>query len=329
MSGVTCPARVSFIVRDMTLCEAQGWLKRCRRTPWRFKRTFQTALENSQPLPRMNWTFWSLALAMAISFSVLPGSAFAGAAVDGPTVISISSSGTVTMHWGGKETGIETGQSVSNWSLMAVVRGMAGGRLAVFEDFSQTNGHLLFVDAKGVRLDLPKSSEPTRAEPKSLYRGHSLEEVFKSERDLLGEEILAKPGDPDYAEVAACIQPISKMYTYTFVGTHECVEKVGVFYGGSTPNFDPVAYIPAIQKIRDESHRFAVTYHRKRREMRDRDSELDTIAGVGPRTRQRLLEHFGSVRAIGQAGHDALTAVVSAATAARIREHFKGAADAG
>jgi len=89
----------------------------------------------------------------------------------------------------------------------------------------------------------------------------------------------------------------------------------------------PVLHL--VQMIRDESHRFAVTYHRKRREMRDRDSELDTIAGVGPRTRQRLLEHFGSVRAIGQAGPDALTSVVSAATAARIREHFKGAADAG
>ena len=84
-----------------------------------------------------------------------------------------------------------------------------------------------------------------------------------------------------------------------------------------------------VQMIRDESHRFAVTYHRKRREMRDRDSELDAIAGVGPRTRQRLLEHFGSVRAIGLAGHDALTAVVSAATAARIREHFDGEADTG
>ena len=82
----------------------------------------------------------------------------------------------------------------------------------------------------------------------------------------------------------------------------------------------PVLHL--VQMIRDESHRFAVTYHRKRREMRDRDSELDTIPGVGPRTRQRLLEHFGSVRAIGQAGHDALTAVVSEATAARIRMHF-------
>jgi len=85
----------------------------------------------------------------------------------------------------------------------------------------------------------------------------------------------------------------------------------------------PVLHL--VQMIRDESHRFAVTYHRKRREMRDRDSELDTIPGVGPRTRQRLLEHFGSMRAIGQAGHDALTAVVSEATAARIREHFNQA----
>src|SRR5690349_396530 len=58
----------------------------------------------------------------------------------------------------------------------------------------------------------------------------------------------------------------------------------------------PVLHL--IQKIRDESHRFAVTYHRKRREMRDRESELDQIPGVGPRTRQRLLEHFGSIRAL-------------------------------
>jgi excinuclease ABC subunit C len=78
----------------------------------------------------------------------------------------------------------------------------------------------------------------------------------------------------------------------------------------------PVLHL--VQKIRDESHRFAVTYHRKRREMRDRDSELDAIPGVGPRTRQRLLEHFGSVRGIRQADPDALRAVVNAATAEKI-----------
>ncbi|MBN9614191.1 MAG: excinuclease ABC subunit C [Acidobacteriales bacterium 59-55] len=82
----------------------------------------------------------------------------------------------------------------------------------------------------------------------------------------------------------------------------------------------PVLHL--VQKIRDESHRFAVTYHRKRRQMRDRDSELLEIPGVGPRTRQRLIEHFGSIRGIRQAGPDALTAVVNSATAARIRKHF-------
>jgi len=85
----------------------------------------------------------------------------------------------------------------------------------------------------------------------------------------------------------------------------------------------PVLHV--IQKIRDESHRFAVTYHRKRREMRDRTSELDDIPGVGPRTRQRLLEHFGSVRALQQAAQknpDALLSVANKATAEKIRKHF-------
>ncbi len=87
----------------------------------------------------------------------------------------------------------------------------------------------------------------------------------------------------------------------------------------------PVLHL--VQKIRDESHRFAVTYHRKRRQMRDRDSELLSIPGVGPRTRQRLIEHFGSIRGIKQAKPDALTAVVNAATAERIRKHFDSESD--
>ena len=90
----------------------------------------------------------------------------------------------------------------------------------------------------------------------------------------------------------------------------------------------PVLHL--VQKIRDESHRFAVTYHRKRREMRDRTSELDAIPGVGPRTRQRLLEHFGSIRALRTAAEknpDALLAVTNNATAQKIRAHFAQSAD--
>jgi excinuclease ABC subunit C len=82
----------------------------------------------------------------------------------------------------------------------------------------------------------------------------------------------------------------------------------------------PVLHL--VQRIRDESHRFAISYHRKRREMRDRDSELLSIPGVGARTRTRLLEHFGSLRSVQGAGLEALTAVVSRKTAEEIYAYF-------
>ena len=79
-----------------------------------------------------------------------------------------------------------------------------------------------------------------------------------------------------------------------------------------------------VQLIRDESHRFAVGYHRQRRAMRDRDSELLNIPGVGPQTRQRLLTHFGSLRDVQQATAESLAAVVSHKTAETIWRHFHG-----
>jgi excinuclease ABC subunit C len=83
----------------------------------------------------------------------------------------------------------------------------------------------------------------------------------------------------------------------------------------------PVLHL--VQRVRDESHRFAVAYHRKRREMRDRDSELLTIPGVGARTRTRLLQHFGSLRSVEQADVEALTAVVPRKTAEQISAYFR------
>jgi excinuclease ABC subunit C len=82
----------------------------------------------------------------------------------------------------------------------------------------------------------------------------------------------------------------------------------------------PVLHL--IQRIRDESHRFAITYHRKRREIRDRQSELLDIPGVGARTRTRLVQHFGSQRAIEQASLEALTSVVAKKVAEAIYGHF-------
>jgi len=87
----------------------------------------------------------------------------------------------------------------------------------------------------------------------------------------------------------------------------------------------PVLHL--VQMIRDESHRFAVTFHRKRRQMRDRASELLEIPGIGALTTRRLVEHFGSVRAVKEAEPAALSAVVTPAQAAAILEHFRGEAN--
>ena len=82
----------------------------------------------------------------------------------------------------------------------------------------------------------------------------------------------------------------------------------------------PVLHL--IQLIRDEAHRFAVTFHRKRRQIRDRSTELLEIPGVGASTTRRLLEHFGSLQAVKQADAAALSAVVTRAQAEAIRQHF-------
>jgi excinuclease ABC subunit C len=83
----------------------------------------------------------------------------------------------------------------------------------------------------------------------------------------------------------------------------------------------PVLHL--VQLIRDEAHRFAVTFHRKRRQMRDRSTELREIPGVGESTTRRLLQHFGSVQAIKQADSAALSSVVTRSQAEAILDHFR------
>ncbi|HWT44477.1 MAG TPA: helix-hairpin-helix domain-containing protein [Vicinamibacterales bacterium] len=77
-----------------------------------------------------------------------------------------------------------------------------------------------------------------------------------------------------------------------------------------------------IQRIRDEAHRFAVTFHRASRTRRDFRSDLDGIAGVGPRRRNALLRAFGSLAGVRRANREELTAVVGAKCADAVLAHF-------
>ena len=78
-----------------------------------------------------------------------------------------------------------------------------------------------------------------------------------------------------------------------------------------------------IQMIRDETHRTAVTYHRKRRELRDFTSELTAIPGVGERRKNKLLRNLGSIQKVAEASVEQLSPFVGRKTAVDIFEHFR------
>lgn len=84
------------------------------------------------------------------------------------------------------------------------------------------------------------------------------------------------------------------------------------------------AALRLLQKIRDEAHRFAVTFHRQSRTKRDLRSEVDEIAGVGPRRRKQLLTAFGSVAGIRRASREELEAVAGPKVAEAVIRHFSG-----
>ena len=87
------------------------------------------------------------------------------------------------------------------------------------------------------------------------------------------------------------------------------------------PKDSPVLHM--VQRMRDEAHRFAVNYHRKRRELRDFDSELMDVPGVGEVRKKVLLRAFGSLERVKQAAFDELAPYVGPKAAALIVEYFQ------
>ena len=82
------------------------------------------------------------------------------------------------------------------------------------------------------------------------------------------------------------------------------------------------AALRLLQRIRDEAHRFAVTFHRQQRTKRDLRSELDSVPGIGPRRRKALLTQFGSLTGVRRASREELTRVVGSKAADAIVQFF-------
>ena len=85
--------------------------------------------------------------------------------------------------------------------------------------------------------------------------------------------------------------------------------------------YSPVLHL--VQTVRDEAHRFAITFHKQRRRASRLNSELAQIPGVGPKTVNRLLRKLGSLKRVREASEEELTAAVGPAAARRIMAHYR------
>lgn len=91
--------------------------------------------------------------------------------------------------------------------------------------------------------------------------------------------------------------------------------------------FSPVLHL--VQQVRDEAHRFAVTFHRTRRNASRMTSELNEVAGIGPKTVEKLLRHFGSLERVRGATEAELMQIAGRNAARRLKEHFATEGGAG
>ena len=107
------------------------------------------------------------------------------------------------------------------------------------------------------------------------------------------------------------------------IGLAKRLEEV-FFPGRSEPEMIPKASsgLRLLQQIRDEAHRFAITFHRTLRSKRTLQTELDLIEGIGKKRAKELLEAFGSVQGVKFATTDQLVEIVGEKVAQKIREYF-------
>lgn len=99
-----------------------------------------------------------------------------------------------------------------------------------------------------------------------------------------------------------------------------------IFKPGATEPIVLDQHSPArqlLQRVRDEAHRFAVTFHRQQRRARDLSSSLEAIPGVGPKTRRKLLTHFKSLKGVKAAGLEALQELLGPKLGKQVHQHIR------
>jgi excinuclease ABC subunit C len=155
----------------------------------------------------------------------------------------------------------------------------------------------------------------------------SMREVISRRYGRLKEEGASRPGlvlvDGGLGQLHAAAEALEELgiTDQPLASIAKREEWIYVYGQGSEPivldKFSPVLHL--IQMVRDEAHRFAVTFHRTRRNANRLRSELDHIPGIGEKTVAKLLRHFGSLERVREASEDELAGVAGRALARRVR----------
>ncbi len=143
------------------------------------------------------------------------------------------------------------------------------------------------------------------------------------ETGVLPDLVVVDGGKGQLSSAVEALHAIGMYGKFPIIGLAKRLEEV--FFPGDTHSIiipKTSASLKLLQRVRDEAHRFAITFHREKRRKRTIASELDDIPGVGPRTREKLIKHFGSVKKIREAFVEDLEDAVGKASARKIRDYY-------
>jgi excinuclease ABC subunit C len=146
---------------------------------------------------------------------------------------------------------------------------------------------------------------------------------LKEDNEILPDLIMVDGGKGQLSSAVSVLDELG-FEKYNIIGLAKRLEEV-FFPDNSEPESIPKTSsgLKLLQQVRDEAHRFAITFHRARRSKRTITSELGEIKGIGKSTTDKLLKELGSLKAIKEADIETLTKTVGKAKAESLKNHFE------
>jgi excinuclease ABC subunit C len=189
---------------------------------------------------------------------------------------------------------------------------------------------VVFEDGRPKKSDYRKFKIRSTAEGNIVDDFASMREVIRRRYSRVVEERLPLPDlimvDGGKGQLSSACEVLNELslQSQPIISLAKRLEEVYV-----PDESDPVpipktsSALRLLQQIRDEAHRFAITFHRSLRDKRTLQTELDLIEGIGKKRAKELLEAFGSVQGVKFATETQLTEIVGEKVAAKIREYFE------